>query len=195
MVGGGLGTQGLDGESGEADQLTLVLMAGLPGTGKSTLSLAVGRALGWPVVDKDIFDAVLRASGIAENPTAIAYDLMLALAKDLLAEQRLSVILDCPGGYPARVEQAAALAREAGARFNVVLCLAERDERNRRMAREVPQAAREWRPPPRRRSSDIVGDGRDEFPHLPAAALLIETTRPMDEVVAEVVAQLRGTRT
>ncbi len=174
------------------DALTLVMMAGLPGAGKSTLALGLSRALGWPVVDKDIFDAVLRAAGIADNPTAIAYDLMLALAKDLLAEQRLSVILDCPAVYPARVEQAAALARAAGACFNVVLCLAERDERNRRMAREVPESAREWRPPPRRRPSDIAGDGRDQFPHLPAGALLVETTRPMDQVVAGVIARLRA---
>jgi predicted ATPase len=46
-----------------SDVPTLVLMVGLPGAGKSTLALALGRALGWPVVDKDIFDAVARTAG------------------------------------------------------------------------------------------------------------------------------------
>lgn len=38
---------------------TLVMFAGLPGTGKSTLALALGKSLGWPVIDKDILNAVL----------------------------------------------------------------------------------------------------------------------------------------
>lgn len=38
---------------------TLVVMAGLSGAGKSTLALALGRALGWPVLDKDSIKAPL----------------------------------------------------------------------------------------------------------------------------------------
>ncbi len=32
----------------------LVLMAGRPETGKSTLARAIGAALSWPVIDKDV---------------------------------------------------------------------------------------------------------------------------------------------
>ena len=176
----------------QVDHLTLVLMAGLPGTGKSTLSLAVGRALGWPVVDKDIFDGLLRTAGISgETAVSLAYTLMFALARDLLSEQRLPVILDCPAAYPARVEEAVELARSAGARLKVILCLADRDTRNERMARSVPRSAREWRHPARRRPSDVEGDGREQFQYLPADAFLARTTRPQAELVADVVAYLR----
>jgi shikimate kinase len=34
-------------------RLTLVLMAGLPGAGKSTLASALSRELDWHVIDKD----------------------------------------------------------------------------------------------------------------------------------------------
>ncbi len=98
-----------------SDVPTLVLMAGLPGAGKSTLALALGRALGWPVVDKDIFDAVARTAGVTPvSPTALAYDLAFALLKDMLVEQRLSVILDCPAVLPDPVERGAQLAQQAG---------------------------------------------------------------------------------
>src|SRR5690349_330244 len=33
---------------------TLVLLAGLPATGRSTLAIALARRLGWPAIDKDL---------------------------------------------------------------------------------------------------------------------------------------------
>lgn len=122
---------------------TLVLMAGLPGAGKSTLALALGRALGWPVVDKDLFDTVARTAGVTRvSPTELAYDLAFALLGDLLVEQRLSVIFDCPAVLLDPVESTARLAHWAGARFQVILCLASQAVRNERMARGVPPASR-----------------------------------------------------
>ncbi len=40
----------------------LLLMAGHPGAGKSTLALAIGCALGWPVLDKDTLKSTLLQS-------------------------------------------------------------------------------------------------------------------------------------
>jgi predicted kinase len=162
-------------------------MAGLPGAGKSTLSLAVGRVLGWPVVDKDLFDAVARTAGVTQvSPTALAYDLAFALVEDLLVEQRLSVILDCPAVMTDPVERGAQLAQQAGARFQVILCLASQAVRNERMGRLVPPSSRAWRHPARRRPSDVGTDGREHFGHLPAGTLQVDTTRPPDEMIKEV---------
>lgn len=175
-----------------AGVLTLVMMAGLPGAGKSTLSLALGQVLGWPVVDKDILEAILRAAGITQVATTpLSYDLTFALVTDLLVEQHLSVILDCPAVIPSQVERAAQLAHTARARFQVVLCLAEQDVRNERMARQVPGSSRPWRHPVRQRPSDVPGSGHDQFKHLPANTLMVDTTRPQHEVVAGVAAHLR----
>lgn len=171
---------------------TLVLMAGLPGAGKSTFSLALGRALGWPVVDKDIFDTVARTTGVTQvRPTTLAYDLAFALLKDLLLEQRLSVILDCPAVTVAPVERGVQLAQQANACFQVILCFASQEVRNERMGGAVPPSSRAWRHPARRRPSDVTTDGREHFDYLPMETLQVDTTRPQDQIIKEVMAHLR----
>ncbi len=175
-----------------SDTPTLVLMAGLPGAGKSTLALALGRALRWPVVDKDIFDAVARTAGMTQaSPTALAYDLAFALLTDMLVEQRLSVILDCPAVLPDPVERGAQLAQQAGAHFQVILCFASQAVRNERMARAMPPSSRAWRHPARRRPSEVTGDGREHFGYLPADTVHVETTQPQVEILEKVLAHLR----
>jgi len=82
-------------------KLTLVLMAGMPGAGKTTPALALGRSLGWPVIDKDSLKSPMLTKGISNDLAGPAsYALMLAMADDLLVRQRLSAILDSPGRFP-----------------------------------------------------------------------------------------------
>jgi predicted kinase len=51
----------------------LIVFTGLPGTGKSTLALAVGRALGVPVLSVDpIESAMLRAGVVRSFETGLA---------------------------------------------------------------------------------------------------------------------------
>ncbi|MEO7077131.1 MAG: AAA family ATPase [Ktedonobacterales bacterium] len=70
-------------------------MAGLPGAGKTTLAL--GRALGWPVVDKDTLKSSLLDGDVPEELAGPAsYKLLLAMGRDLCARQGLTVILDSP---------------------------------------------------------------------------------------------------
>lgn len=38
----------------------LVVMKGMPGSGKTTFSRALGLWLGWPVIDKDMFRPIFR---------------------------------------------------------------------------------------------------------------------------------------
>jgi predicted kinase len=72
---------------------TLVLMAGMPGAGKTALAVGIGQALGWPVIDKDSLKSPLLAAGVAEEVAgSVSYALLLELGWDLLARQRLSVI-------------------------------------------------------------------------------------------------------
>jgi MoxR-like ATPase len=70
----------------------LIVMAGLPGTGKSCIAEAVGRELGSPVFAKDWLEAALRRVGLAQTlETAhllgyIGYELLSALAAAPIGE-------------------------------------------------------------------------------------------------------------
>jgi predicted kinase len=78
--------------------MKLIVFSGLPGTGKSTLAEAVGRALHIPVFAKDWLEAVLLRSGLEptreDKPLGFTgYELLTVLTeRQLMLGQ--SVILD-----------------------------------------------------------------------------------------------------
>lgn len=165
---------------------TLVLMAGLPGSGKSALARELGRSLGWPVIDKDILVSSVLASGIPEPKAQPAsYDLMFALADDLLRAQGQSVICDSPAGFARTVENARRITIAAGARLVCILCLAERDTRNNRVA-----TRRSLRSQPLGVSSTI-GTGRHRFTHLPADTIEADMDEPLSTATARTLRALR----
>ena len=53
--------------------LTLVLMAGMPGSGKSSPALALGRLLNWPVVDKDTLKSTLLRARIPDDVSGASF--------------------------------------------------------------------------------------------------------------------------
>jgi predicted kinase len=175
---------GCDGD--DVDSLTLVMMAGLPGSGKTSLALAIGRSLSWPVIDKDTLKSGLLAAGIEDGLAgATAYGLMFEIGDDLLVQQRVSVILDSPLPSPLGVEQATDLALRAGAQLRFILCLADRSVRNQRIADRVA-----------RRSQPVAistkpGNGRDQYKHLPSNSLIVETSRAVDDLLPEILPFIR----
>ncbi|MBI2761917.1 MAG: ATP-binding protein [Chloroflexi bacterium] len=166
----------------------LVMVAGLPGAGKTTLALALGRSLGWPVLDKDTIKSALLPLGIADQVAGQAsYVLLPAIARDLIERQGLSVIIDGPFVYPDIVAKVVATAAETGATLKIVLCLAGDALRNRRVV-ERKAVLSQWTAP----RDGWPGDGSDRFAHLPDDVLRIDTTRPVAGLLAEVVAYVWG---
>ncbi len=149
---------------------TLLLLAGHPGAGKSTLALTLGRRLGWPVLDKDTFKSTLIPStctcrGVDIN--MLAYELIAAVAGDLLAQRR-SLIIDSPLKRPVVIEQLGGLAVAAQAQLKVILCLADDRVRNERLAARAPKASQ-------LRAHGIETDQEAQFGHLPTDTLTLHT--------------------
>jgi predicted kinase len=166
---------------------TLVLMASLPGAGKTTLALALARALDWPVIDKDTLKSPLVVAGIANElagPTA--FELLFAVGRDILVRQGRSVILDSPALYAICIEQAQRIAAEGDADLKVLLCLAESGVRNARMAARQPLPSQLGSD----RASTLEQD-RARFAHLPADTCTLDSARPLSTLVEKALAYVR----
>jgi predicted kinase len=103
----------------------LIAFKGLPGCGKTTLSRALGQSLGWPVVSKDDFSAILDERLTDYGP--LAHELLWNTARALLS-QGFSVICDSTLMGATSYAQACRVARETGADLIVVECYCS-DER------------------------------------------------------------------
>jgi predicted kinase len=161
-------------------------MAGLPGSGKSTLAIALGRRLGWPVLDKDTVKSTLLCLGAAEELAALAsYRLLDELARDLAVDQEMSVIIDSPSSYEEAVDAAQAIAREAGGTLQVVLCRAPRATRAHRLATRdaLPSHVAEID-----LEAELVIERR--FDRLPDSTIKVTTSEPPDKLVDEIVLRL-----
>src|SRR5262249_34508237 len=168
---------------------SLILMAGLTGAGKTTLALALGAALGWPVLDKDTLKSTLLEANLGEAIAArAAYDLLFALARDLVVRQRRSIILDSPTRFPFILEAAQAIAQEGNALLSVILCLADGAMRNQRLAQRVAMRSQ-----PRGDRMTTVEEERAAFAHLPPQTLVLDARRSPGELIAEALTYLRRT--
>lgn len=119
---------------------TLVLMAGLPGVGKTTLANRLGEALEWYVLDRDTLkdswqeDELLRKEIPETMAGRAAYESFFKVAEDMLVHQHLSVILDSSSLYPFITERAIKLAEQAGAHLKVIHCIIDEETRHHRLS-------------------------------------------------------------
>ena len=167
--------------------LTLVLMAGMPGTGKTTLALAPGRTFGWPVIDKDSLKSPLLTIGVSEELAGPAsYALLLEMAYDLLVQQRLSVILDSPGRFPVVLERVRDMTEQVGAHLKIIRCIANQELRNQRLTGRIARPS-QWT------ANADINDEREGrmFEHFPTDILMLDTSRPFEQCIAEALAYVR----
>jgi predicted kinase len=157
----------------------------MPGAGKSTIARAIGQEFGWPVIDKDVIATTLLAAGIPEaQMQPAAYETCFALAGDLLMQQQ-TVILDTPAVFSLVTERARALCERPGAVLLPVLCSADRDIRNQRVASRVGMRSQPAG------QSKTPGYARERFTHLPADRLEIVTDGELQETLNLAIESLR----
>ncbi len=166
--------------------LVLILMAGMPGAGKSTVALALGVAFRMPVIDKDVVVSSLLDDGIAEDLAhPAAYRATFALAEHLLREQRLSVIVDTPAGNPATLNWATTLCTATDATLIPVLCSADGEVRYDRMAARVGLRSHS------KGTNRRPGTARERFDHFPDDTIELDTMQEVDDVVRAAISQVR----
>lgn len=99
----------------------LVLMTGLPGTGKSTIAAAVARALPAALLSADPIDAALVRGGVRpeQRPDIVGYAVLRALAHEQLAAG-LSVVVDAVNPFRWERQAYFDIAAGRGARVAVI---------------------------------------------------------------------------
>jgi len=172
-----------------AGEIRLVLVGGLPGTGKSTLAAALAHQLGWALLGSDDMRRQVYGLGPDEHPvaayregifapraTTAAYAELLTRARRLL-EQGVSVILDATWLDPARRAAAADAAELTSSRLIELRCDAPEDVAVERLAQ---------------RTASRAAGGPPEVLHLMAASLtpwpsarVVDTTGPVSRAVEE----------
>jgi len=160
----------------------LVVMSGLPGSGKSTIADALGHELGAPVLSVDPIEAAIWRCGIAPSfETGVAaYEVAAVLAEHQLS-LGLTAIVDSVSSAEVARDMWRRTARRAGAELRVieVVCSDEHSHRQRLAGR---LRAIEGFPEP---SWDDVQQRRAEWEPWTDDRLVIDTRRTLDENVED----------
>ncbi len=170
----------------------LIVFAGLPGTGKSSLARAVARELRAVYLDKDtIKDCTLvlaRDMKLAQGEDLagpLSYELLVDLARDNLSVG-LSVVLDSPAGYRTFREKVSRLAQTTRIELKLVECICTdegvlRDRVESRGRELPPYRAQDW---------DTYQSNRARFEGLTERRLVVDTAETLGLNLRKVLAYL-----
>jgi predicted kinase len=155
----------------------LIVFAGAPGVGKSTLARAVARELSAVYLDKDtIKDAALalgremKVENIGQFAGALSYTLLTPLARDNLT-LGMHVVIDSPAAYRIFQDAVEELVRRVRVDFKLIECITTDEgllrDRIERRAPEMPEH--------RVRSWDQYQQARERMERLSGPRLVIDT--------------------
>jgi aminoglycoside phosphotransferase family enzyme/predicted kinase len=182
-------------------RVRLVLVGGLPGTGKSTLAEALSEVLGWPVLRSDEIRKEQAGLDIREHAPAAfqhglyapaitdaTYDVMLSHARQLLV-RGVDVILDASFSASEWRRRASELAAETSSELTELRCVLPTKVVADRLATRAAEG----------------GDASDAGPAIAAAmagafdawpsAVTVGMLPPVDDVVPSVLGVLDSPRT
>ena len=134
------------------------------------------------MLDKDLVNTVLLNAALNQNTAGpLSYDVLLDLAEDIVTVQRHSVILDTAGRQRLILDRAMLIAQRASATLRVIRCIAPRALRLSRLT------SREARPSQWTEDDTTESLEAQWYSHLPPDALTVSSTRPVEELLPEVL--------
>jgi predicted kinase len=166
----------------------IVVMAGLPGTGKSTLARGLAEALGGVVLDKDALRADLFGNFVeySTEQDDFVQELMMRTVEYLLARHpELLVFLD--GRTFSRTYQIKSVidtAERLGTLWRIIECVCAE-----RVAKKRIEHAR--RHPAKNRTVELYLKIRDSFEPIRYSKLVVDTSSGMDRALAEAQVYLK----
>jgi predicted kinase len=168
----------------------LLLMRGLPGSGKSTLSRALSKRLGWPIIDKDDIKDIL--DGHTPQAGGLSYEAMFNIAHRQLL-QGLNVICDSPLTFSRSYEKAQLIAAATHASLVIVECTCSDEQEwsqriNRRKQLQLPAHHQtDW---DNLQTNRAKMENEMNYP-ISDPRMIVDTVRPLDEIVSEIIQWLR----
>jgi predicted kinase len=166
----------------------LVAMAGLPGTGKSTVARALAHELGGVVLDKDVIRAALFPPKLIEYSSLqddFCMSVLFQTARYLISNRKTPwVFVDGrPFTKTSQVDRLAAEAASLGCALRIVLCTCSDAAARDRLSRQHIAANRNYA---------LYQNLQKEFEPIGLPHFVANTDQPFPAVVAATVAHLRG---
>ncbi|MEO8661562.1 MAG: AAA family ATPase [Bryobacteraceae bacterium] len=173
----------------------IVLFAGLPGTGKSTVATELARQMDGVVLNKDRVRAALFPAPFVEYSTEqddFCIGVLLQAAGYLLARQpRLAVFIDgrvfSKNYQVVQVRDAVSLLVTT---FRIIECVCSEDTARRRLERDVDAGEH----PAKNRDFRLYLRLREAMEPIPEPKLVLDTDRRLEESVREAAAFLAVAR-
>lgn len=168
----------------------LVIVGGLPGTGKSTVAEHAARLIGGALLAKDIVEAALWRSGIGREQRSgwAGYEILGSLADAQLRVGR-PVVLDSVAAYERLRHGWREIGRRNGATIRDIECICSDEATHRARIDGRRRGIPGWY----ELTWQEVLDVRARYEPWPGARLVLDNVRPLEENLAALQTYLAGT--